>query len=212
VITVNTLPTSVRQHLAALRALLVLTVLLGLAYPLAVTGIGQLAFPGPANGSLIERDGRVVGSTLIGQPFVDGQGNPLPQWFQSRPSAAVDSSNSADPGYNPGFSQPSNKGPSNSDLIKLIGERRAAVAAFNQVPPDRVPADAITGSGSGLDPHISPEYAYLQVDRVARARGLDPAAVRSLVEQHVQGRVLGFLGQPRVNVVELNLALETGGR
>lgn len=206
----NTLPTSARQHLAALRAVAVLTVLLGLAYPLAVTGVAQLVAPGPANGSLIERDGRVVGSSLIGQAFVDGQGNPLPQWFQPRPSAAVDSSNSADPGYNPGFSQPSNKGPSNPDLIKAIDERRAAVAAFNQVPPDRVPADAITASGSGLDPHISPEYAYLQVDRVAKARGLDPNAVRTLVEQHVQGRVLGFLGQPRVNVVELNLALDRG--
>lgn len=208
----NTLPTSVRQHLAALRALLVLTVLLGLVYPLAVTGIGQLALPGQSNGSLVERDGKVVGSSLIGQSFVDGQGNPLPQWFQSRPSAAVDSSNSADPGYNPGFSQPSNKGPSNEDLIKAIGERRAAVAAFDNVPADQVPADAITGSASGLDPHISPAYAYLQVNRVAAARRLDPNAVRALVDRQVQGRALGFLGQARVNVVELNLALETGGR
>lgn len=208
----STLPTAVRRHLAAFRALLVFTVLLGLAYPLAVTGIAQVAFPGRANGSLVEQDDRVVGSGLIGQPFVDGRGDPLPRWFQSRPSAALDPSNGSDPGYNPGFSQPSNKGPSNPDLITLIEQRRAAVAAFEGVPPDRVPADAITASASGLDPHISPEYAYLQVNRVAAARKLDPAAVRALVDQQVQGPTLGFLGQARVNVVELNLALEQGAQ
>jgi K+-transporting ATPase ATPase C chain len=145
---------------------------------------------------------------LIGQPFVDAEGKPLPQWFQPRPSSAADSSNSADPGYNPLFTAASNKGPSNPDLIKLIDERRASVAAFDGVAPAQVPPDAITASASGLDPHISPAYAYEQVARVATARRLDPAAVRSLVDSHVQGRVLGFLGEPRVNVVELNLALD----
>lgn len=204
----NTLSTGVRLHIAALRALLTLTVILGVAYPLVVTGVSRLAFHDQAGGSLLERDGRVVGSSLIGQPFVDAEGKPLPQWFQPRPSSAADSSNSADPGYNPLFTAASNKGPSNPDLIKLIDERRASVAAFDGVAPAQVPPDAITASASGLDPHISPAYAYEQVARVATARHIDPTAVRSLVDSHVQGRVLGFLGEPRVNVVELNLALD----
>jgi len=204
----NRLPTPVRQHLAALRALLVLTVIVGIAYPLAVAAIGQLVFHNQANGSLVERNGQVVGSSLLGQAFVDEKGNPFPQWFQPRPSAAADSTNSSDPGYNPLFSTPSNKGPSNPDLIKAINDRRAAVAAFDGVPPDQVPADALTASASGLDPHISPAYAYEQAARVAAARHLDPAAVRALVADHIQGRTLGFLGQPRVNVVELNLAVD----
>jgi K+-transporting ATPase ATPase C chain len=205
------LPTPVRQHLAALRALLVLSVIVGVVYPLAVAAVGQLAFHNQANGSLIERNGQVVGSSLIGQPFVDDKGNPLPQWFQSRPSAAADPSNSSDPGYNPLFSAASNKGPSNTDLTKSINDRRAAVAAFDGVAPDQVPADAVTASGSGLDPAISPAYAYEQANRVAAARHLDPAAVRALVADHIQGRTLGFLGEPRVNVVELNLALDQLG-
>lgn len=205
------LPTPVRQHLAALRALLVFTVILGIAYPLAVEGVAQLAFPHQANGSLVTKGGAPVGSSLLGQAFVDAKGNPLPQWFQPRPSAASDPSNSADPGYNPLFSAPSNKGPSNEDLIKTINDRRAAVAAFDGVPPSSVPADAVTASGSGLDPNISPEYAREQVNRVAKARNLDPAAVRKLVDEHTQGRNLGILGEPRVNVLELNLALAQAG-
>ena len=205
------LPTSLRQHLAALRALLVLTVIVGIAYPLVVAAIAQLAFHSQANGSLLERNGQIVGSSLLGQAFVDDKGNPLPQWFQSRPSAASDPSNSSDPGYNPLFSSFSNKGPSNPDLIKAINDRRAAVAAFDGVPPDQVPADALTASASGLDPHISPAYAYEQANRVATARHLDPATVQALVADHIQGRTLGFLGQPRVNVVELNLALDQLG-
>ncbi len=206
------LPGSVRQHLAALRALLVLTVLTGVLYPLGVMGIGQLVFPAQANGSLVSADGRVVGSSLLGQAFTDAQGNPLPQWFQPRPSAAADPNNKDpnnkdDPGYNPLFSGPSNLGPSNPDLIASIQARRAAVAAFDGVPPASVPPDAVTASGSGLDPDISPAYAYEQVNRVARARGLDPGVVRALVAVHVQGRTLGILGQPRVDVLELNMAL-----
>jgi K+-transporting ATPase ATPase C chain len=204
----NTLSTGVRQHIAALRALLILTAIVGVVYPLLVTAVSQVAFHNQANGSLLERNGQVVGSSLIGQLFVDGQGNPLPQWFQSRPSASSNSSDSNDHGYNPLFTSFSNKGPSNADLVKAIDDRRASVAAFDGVAPADVPPDAITASASGLDPHISPAYAYEQVNRVAAARHLDPATVRTLVSAHVQGRVLGFLGEPRVNVVELNLALE----
>jgi K+-transporting ATPase ATPase C chain len=201
------LPGLVRQHLAALRALLVLTVLAGILYPLVIFGIGQLVFPAQAKGSLVRVNGGVVGSSLLGQAFVDAQGNPAPQWFQPRPSAASDPSTKNDPGYNPLFSGPSNLGPSNPDLIKSIDARRAAVAAFDGVPPQRVPPDAVTASGSGLDPDISPAYAEEQVNRVAKARGLDPGTVRALVAAHVQGRTLGILGEPRVNVVELNAAL-----
>lgn len=194
------------QHLAALRALLVLTVLLGLAYPLAVTGVARLVLPDRAGGSLVRSGGEVVGSSLIGQAFTDGAGNPLPQWFQSRPSAAgATDRNPA--GYDPTASGASNLGPTNPELVRLVEERRAAVAAFEGVPADRVPPDAVTASGSGLDPDISPAYAALQVDRVARARGLAPAVVAGLVREHTRGRTLGVLGEPRVNVLELNLAL-----
>jgi potassium-transporting ATPase KdpC subunit len=205
------LPAPVRQHLTALRALLVLTVIAGIAYPLVITGIAQTVMPGQANGSLVQRAGSPVGSSLLGQPFVDAKGNPLRQWFQPRPSAAADPSNSNDPGYNPLFSGASNLGPTNPDLIKKINDRRAAIAAFDGVAPRDVPPDAVTASASGLDPDISPAYAYLQTNRVATARGLNPAAVRALVTDHIQNRVLGILGEPRVNVVELNLALDALG-
>jgi K+-transporting ATPase ATPase C chain len=205
------LPTPVRQHLAALRALLVFTVILGIAYPLAVAAVSQVAFHSQANGSPVTLNGKIVGSSLLGQAWVDAKGNPLPQWFQSRPSAATDPSNSADPGYNTGFSAPSNKGPSNTDLIKVINDRRAAVAAFDGVAPATVPDDAVTASGSGLDPDISPAYADEQVDRVARARHLDVGVVRTLVASHTQGRTLGFLGEPRVDVLGLNVALDKLG-
>jgi K+-transporting ATPase ATPase C chain len=205
------LPTAVRQHLAALRALLVLTVIVGIAYPLVITGIAQTVMPGQANGSLVQHAGNPVGSSLLGQPFADAKGNPLPQWFQPRPSAAVDPSNSNDPGYNPLFSGASNLGPTNPDLIKKINDRRAAIATFDGVAPRDVPPDALTASASGLDPDISPAYAYLQTNRVATARGLNPAILRALVTDHIQNRVLGILGEPRVNVVELNLALDALG-
>lgn len=201
------LPSAVRQHLAALRALLALTVLTGVLYPLVVMGIGQTVFPSQANGSLVTEGAHVVGSSLLGQAYVDAKGNPLPQWFQGRPSAASDPSNKNDPGDNPLFSGGSNLGPSNSDLVKSIDDRRAAVAAFDGVPPSSVPPDAVTASGSGLDPDISPAYAFEQVDRVAKARGLNSVVVRDLVRDHLQGRTLGILGEPRVNVVELNIAL-----
>ncbi|MEU4476455.1 potassium-transporting ATPase subunit C [Micromonospora sp. NPDC023966] len=286
------LPAWLAQHLAALRTLLVLTVLLGLAYPLAMVAIGQIpGLASKADGSLITVDGRTVGSSLIGQSFTDADGNPVPRYFQSRPSAAGD-------GYDPTSTSASNLGPesvvdtiaanpddSTQSLLtqvcarsKAIGEldsvdgrrpyctpegvgavlavfradgltgRITRVVSVNQVAPaipfiDRyqgvqvelaqpghdyvaeggivtpvrgdapatpaVPADAVTASGSGLDPHISPAYADLQVARVARERGADPAAVRRLVSEHTTGRALGFTGAPAVNVLDLNLALDT---
>ena len=148
-----------------------------------------------------------MGSSLIGQNFTDDKGNPLPQWFQPRPSAAGAS------GYDPTSTSASNLGPNNSDLLKAVQDRRAAAAAqLDGVDPASVPPDAVTASGSGLDPDISPAYAYEQVNRVAKARGLDPATVRALVAAHVHGRDLGFLGEPTVNVLELNMALaQLGG-
>lgn len=184
-----------RQSWAGLRVLLLFTVILGIAYPLAVTGVSQVAFGDQADGSLVERDGEVVGSSLIGQTF-DG-----PEWFHSRPSAAGD-------GYDPLASSGSNLGPESPDLLALVEERRAAVAEEDGVDPADVPPDALTASGSGLDPHISPAYAQIQVDRVAEARGLSADTVADLVSEHTDGRILGFLGGERVNVLELNLALE----
>lgn len=193
--------TSARQYWVALRALLVLTVALGLAYPLAVTVIGQVAFPAQANGSLVKVRGSDVGSSLIGQSFTDKDGTPLPEWFQPRPSAAGD-------GYDAAASSGSNLGPENPDLIEAIAERKKEIAAFNGASPDEVPADALTASASGLDPQISPDYALLQVKRVAAARELPLADVQSLVESKIQGRDLGYLGEPTVNVLQLNLALD----
>lgn len=280
----------VSQHFAALRALLVLTVITGLAYPVLVWAIAQL--PGldtKANGSIVEVDGKAVGSNLIGQLFTDADGNPLPQYFQSRPSAAGD-------GYDPLSTSASNLGPEDivdtadrTSLLTAVCSRSLAVgeldgangarpfctgdgvgavlsvigprdAAGNVVNPTRVvsvnqlcentttpfldtyegvrvqcndgsdfsqgqivairgaapadpavPADAVTASGSGLDPHISPAYAELQVNRVAEARGISADEVRALVADHTEGRWLGFLGEPRVNVLELNLALDSRG-
>lgn len=187
------MPAFVRQSLAGLRVLLVLTVLTGLLYPLAVYGVGRLV-PERADGSMLEVDGRVVGSRLIGQPF---EGD---EWFLPRPSAAGD-------GYDPLASGASDLGPESTDLLASVEERRADVAEREGVDPALVPPDALTASGSGLDPHISPEYAELQVARVARVRGLDEETVRELVREATTGRDLGVLGEPGVNVLELNVAL-----
>lgn len=185
----------------SLRAMLVLTVILGVAYPLLVTGLGRL-LPGRADGSLATgADGTVVGSSLIGQAFTDADGAPLPRYFQSRPSGAGD-------GYDGSASSGSNLGPENPDLVAAIEDRRAAVAALEDVDPAAVPADALTASGSGLDPQISPDYADLQVPRVAAERGLSEDEVRGLVAAATTGPDLGFLGQAGVNVLELNLALD----
>jgi K+-transporting ATPase ATPase C chain len=206
-------PGSLRQLGVAVRAIVVFTLLLGVLYPLAMTGAAQALFPGNANGSVIQADGKDVASDLIGQPYtkqtiengkpvVDADGKPVmeadPKWFQTRPSA-VD--------YDAMGSSASQLGPNNADLLAAIAERRKTVAALEAVDPAQVPPDALTASGSELDPHISPAYAALQVNRVARERGLDVATVRRLVDENTKGRTLGFLGEPRVNVVTLNRGL-----
>ncbi len=295
----NNLPTWIRQHLAALRALLVLTLVLGIVYPLVITAVAQIpGLQARADGSLIKSaDGQIIGSKLVGQAFTDANGNPLPQYFQSRPSAATANVST---GYDPTATGASNLGPesvtdsfddpatkhideSSQSLLTQVCSRSLAVGKLNGVDGSRpyctasgagavlavfhrgpgyqgpitrvvsvneecptspflatyqgvevdchrlgedvaaaeqvlirgntndspaVPPDAVTASGSGLDPDISPAYARLQIDRVAAARNLDPGAVEELVNQHVDGRALGFLGEPHVNVLALNLALD----
>ncbi|WP_043625654.1 potassium-transporting ATPase subunit C [Nonomuraea candida] len=273
------LPSRLRRHLAALRAVAVLTVLLGLVYPLAATGVAQALFGERADGSVVERDGRAVGSSLIGQSFTDADGDPIRKYFQSRPSAAGD-------GYDPTSTGASNLGPEDvidvlpagsdegrlSLLTQVCARSKAAgelegvsgarpyctpdgVGAVLKVFPDRavsvnqacpaapfiasyqglkvecarpgedyaagrtvpvrgdvttvpVPADAVTAGGSGLDPHISVAYAELQAPRVAKERGLALDRVKALIDEHTTGRALGFMGEPAVNVLELNLALD----
>ncbi|MBN9606000.1 MAG: potassium-transporting ATPase subunit KdpC [Actinomycetales bacterium] len=186
----------------ALRVLVLATLVTGLLYPLLLLGVGQLLLPAQAHGSLVRVDGEVVGSALIGQSWTDAAGDPLRPWFQPRPSAA---------GYDGGASSGSNLGPENPDLVAAIAQRRAAIAAFEGVDPAQVPPDALTASASGLDPQISPEYARLQAARVADARGLPRSQVLELVQEHVRGRDLGYLGEPTVNVLELNAALAALG-
>jgi len=190
-----------RPYWVAVKAMLVFTVVLGIAYPLAITVVGQVALPAQANGSLVHSaDGTVVGSSLIGQSFTDADGNALPEWFQSRPSAAGD-------GYDAAASSGSNWGPENPDLIQAIGDRQTTIEKLDGVSRSEIPADAVTASASGLDPQISPAYARLQVARVAAARDLPEAEVSALVDSLVQGRDLGYLGEPTVNVLNLNLEL-----
>ena len=204
----NRLPVFVRQHIAAFRALLVFTVLCGLIYPAVMVGVAQLVAPNHANGSMVSYNGRTVGSALLCQEFVDAKGNPLPKYFQPRPSAAVDATSKTDYGCNPLFSAASNLGPNNPDQIKLIKERQQAIASFDHVPVSEIPADAVTASGSGLDPGISPQNAAIQVNRVAQARNLPTSEVKTLVDKYTQGRTFGFLGEPAVNVLKLNIALD----
>jgi len=184
--------TMLRQTLAGLFLLLAFTVVLGLGYPLLMTGLGQVAFHSQANGSVVQMQGKDVGSSLIGQEFKGTQ------WFHSRSSAG---------GYDALASGGTNLGPNSPELLAAVQKARARIATQDGVAPGDVPPDAVTSSGSGLDPHISPAYADLQVARVARARGMSVADVQKLVDDHTQGRILGFLGEPRVNVLDLNLAL-----
>lgn len=187
----STLSDLARQSLAALRLLVVLTVILGVGYPAAVWAVGA-TLGDRADGQPVRVDGRVVGSELLGQDF-SGQ-----EWFHPRPSVND---------HDTLASAPSNLGPLSADLAALIAERRAQVAATEGVPESEVPADAVTASGSGLDPHISPAYAGIQAARVARANGLSPAQVDELIAEHTQGRFLGFHGEPAVNVLTLNVAI-----
>ena len=179
----------------ALVALAALTLITGFLYPLVITGVAQVLFPWQANGSLILIDGKPVGSSLIGQPFDE------PKYFWGRPSAT-----SPFP-YNAAASSGSNLGPTNDALIKAVQARIDALKAADPDNPLPPPVDLVTASGSGLDPHISPAAAEYQVRRIARVRGLDETVVRRLVAQHTEGRQLGVLGEPRVNVLTLNLAL-----
>ncbi len=180
----------------AIMSLVLLTLITGVAYPLVITAIAQLVFPWQANGSLILRDGKPIGSTLIGQPFDD------PKYFWSRPSATTPFANNA------GSSSGSNLGPTNPDLYKAVQVRIDALRAADPGNAAPIPVDLVTASASGLDPHISPAAAVFQASRVAKARGLDEAAVRRLVAEHTEKRQGGLLGEPRVNVLLLNLALD----
>ena len=204
----NRLPSLVRQHVAALRALILATIVLGLIYPAVIFGIGQGAFHSNANGSLVTYKGHVVGSALLCQEFVDAKGNPLPQYFQPRPSDAVVSGEKNDYGCDPLYSSASNLGPTNPVEIKDIQSEQQAISAFDHVPVSQIPADAVTASGSGLDPDITPANAYIQVDRIAAARHLPVSEVYNLVTQNITGRTLGFLGEPTVNVLTLNIKLD----
>ena len=204
----NRLPSWIRQHIAALRGLLVFTLICGVLYPVVMWGVAQVAFHNQANGSLVSYNGHIVGSSLLCQEFVDAKGNPLPQYFQPRPSAAVNPAVKTDYGCDPLFSAASNLGPNNQVLVQQIKQRQRQIAKLDHVKISQIPPDAVTASGSGLDPAISPQNAYMQVDRVAAARHASPADIRALVASHIQGRTLGFLGQPRVDVLALNIALD----
>ncbi len=214
----NSVTNTARLLWAGLRALLVLTVVTGVIYPLAVTGVAQALFNDKANGSEIKADGRVVGSSLIGQsynlPLKKGQETPDAdlKWFQGRPQNGL-GSNSVNTQYKLILSGATNRSGDNKDLIDWVTAAKAAVIKDNSVSgytvkPSDVPADAVTSSGSGLDPHISPAYADIQVHRIAEENGLTVTQVQKLVEVHTDGRTLGFIGEPRVNVLELNIALK----
>ncbi|MFE2065226.1 potassium-transporting ATPase subunit C [Streptomyces sp. NPDC059467] len=214
----NSITNTARLLGAGLRALLVLTLVTGVIYPLVVTGIAQAAFHNKANGSEIKSEGKVVGSSLIGQsynlPLKKGQQTPdaALQWFQGRPANGL-GSNSVNTQYKLILSGATNLSADSKVLIQQVKDAKAAVVKDNSVPgytvePSQVPADAVTSSGSGLDPDISPAYADLQVHRIAAKNNLSVAQVEKLVKDHTDGRTLGFIGEPRVNVLELNIALK----
>jgi len=214
----NSVTNTARLLWAGLRALLVLTLVTGVLYPLAITGVAQGLFSDKANGSEIKENGKVVGSSLIGQaynlPLKKGQETPEPdlKWFQGRPQNGL-GSNSVNTQYKLILSGATNRSGDNADLIKWVKDAKAAVIKDNSVAgytvkPSDVPAEAVTSSGSGLDPDISPDYADLQVHRIAAKNNLSVAQVQKLVDEHTDGRTLGFIGEPRVNVLELNIALK----
>jgi K+-transporting ATPase ATPase C chain len=194
------LPDLLRQLRPTLVIFVAMTLLTGVVYPLVVSGISWTLFPSAAHGSLIEKDGKTIGSRLIGQPFAGDK------YFWSRPSATGPHP------YNAGASSGSNLGPTNPALLDAVKQRVADTKARHPDQMGDVPVDLVTASASGLDPHISPAAAYYQVERVAEARGLPSHQVRRLVAEHVEGRTLGLLGEPRVNVLLLNLALDELGR
>ncbi|MFD3837587.1 potassium-transporting ATPase subunit C [Streptomyces sp. NPDC058642] len=214
----NSVTNTLRLLGAGLRALLVLTLVTGVIYPLVVTGVAQALFTNKANGSEIEADGKVVGSSLIGQsynlPLKKGEQSAAPdlKWFQGRPQNGL-GTNSVNTQYSLILSGATNRSGDNAELIAWVKAAKAAVIKDNSTPDHKVkasevPADAVTSSGSGLDPDISPAYADLQVHRVAEKNGLPVAQVQKLVDDHTEGRTLGFIGEPRVNVLGLNIALK----
>ena len=214
----NSVSNTARLLWAGLRALLVLTLVTGVIYPLVVTGIAQGIFPGKANGSEIKSEGKVVGSSLIGQsynlPLKKGQETPDPdlKWFQGRPQNGL-GTNSINTQYSLILSGATNLSADSKVLVQQVKDAKAAVIKDNSVPgytvkASQVPADAVTSSGSGLDPDISPAYADLQVHRIAEKNGVSVAQVQKLVDEHTDGRTLGFIGEPTVNVLELNLELD----
>jgi K+-transporting ATPase ATPase C chain len=215
----NSVSNTARLLWAGLRALLVLTLVTGVIYPLVVTGIAQGIFSGKANGSEIRADGKVVGSSLIGQsynlPLKKGQETPDPdlKWFQGRPQNGL-GTNSINTRYSLILSGATNLSADSKVLVQQVKDAKAAVIKDNSVPgytvtASQVPADAVTSSGSGLDPDISPAYADLQVHRIAEKNGVSVAQVQKLVDEHTDGRTLGFIGEPTVNVLELNIALKS---
>jgi K+-transporting ATPase ATPase C chain len=198
-----------RQLVPAVIAMVMFTVLFGLVFPLVITGIGQVAFHQKAEGSIVEQHGTKIGSSLIGQSFTDAKGRALPQYFQSRPSAAVGASGDTAAGYDPTYSSGSNLGPTNPHFLKLVADRVKAYRQLNGLTADAdVPVDAVTASGSGLDPDISVANARLQARRVADQRRIPLAKVQRAIDDATSGRTLGVLGEKSVNVLALNRALD----
>jgi K+-transporting ATPase ATPase C chain len=189
-----------RQLVPAIVSMVIFTVLLGIAYPLVITGVGQAVFADKADGSLVERDGKVNGSSMLAQAFTKADGTPIRKYFQARPSAA---------NYDPSYSTGSNLGPTNPKLLRDVRQRADAYRELNGLADDvKVPVDAVTASASGLDPDISVANARLQAARVAHARGLSSRQVLQLIDEHTDGRPLGIIGEKTVNVLDLNLALD----